>query len=144
MRPLTKTLALAAAVLATCAADAAACSCIQVDDRTKLRQADAAMVGKLVRVTPHGPGNAARFRYAIVSRHKGLSSRQRFVEVHSTTQSASCGLPTVKGRRSALYLDRADGRWNSGLCQQTTHARMKAAARARQSSAAGASVPCAA
>jgi len=48
--------------------------------------------------------------------------------VRSVRSSATCGLPSQKGRLYALFLERRNHRWHSGLCATTTPRRMRRAA----------------
>jgi hypothetical protein len=94
-----------------------------------MRQADAAIVGELVRVVPRNRLRAD-YRYRVqrvYKRGRGLR-RGRTISVGSARRSAACGLPRRSGRRYGLLLRRIDGRWTSGLCGVTRPRRLAAAA----------------
>ena len=99
----------------------------------KLPAADAAFVGRLIRVTaePVGPyePNEGTFVYRVLRRYKGRLGRR--VAVRSTLFSGNCGLDQQLGRRTALFLrrDRLDGRYEAGLCDEVSPAVMRRAAR---------------
>lgn len=138
MRRTATVVAICAAVSAATAAEAPACSCVAVDERTKYRASDAAFVGRLVNVTPPpsptDSGRPAHFRYELIKRYKRKLGR-RFVTVRSGSVGDTCGLPTETGRRYAMYLERVDGRWVSGVCSLTTPARLRNARRAARARA---------
>ena len=82
-----------------------------------MRQADAAIVGWLVKVIPQGELRAD-FRYRVRRVYKkgpGIR-RGRMILVRSTRDSAACGLPSKTGRRYGLLLSRTEGHWTGGLC----------------------------
>ena len=82
-----------------------------------MRQADAAIVGKLVEVVPRsGMWADFRFRVQRVYKRGGGIRRGRMISVRSTTQAAACGLPRRTGRRYGLLLGWGGGRWTSGIC----------------------------
>jgi len=96
---------------------AQACSCARVTPAKAMRQADAAIVGELVRVVARG-GLRADYRYRVQRVYKRGSGlrRGRVVSVRSTRRSAACGLPRRTGRSYGLLLRRGERRWTSGLC----------------------------
>jgi hypothetical protein len=82
-----------------------------------MRQADAAIVGRLVKVVPRNRFQAD-FRYRVRRVYKqgpGIR-RGRMISVRSATDPAACGLPSRTGRRYGLLLSRTEGRWTGGLC----------------------------
>jgi hypothetical protein len=99
------------------AGDAAACSCAPLKRGEKVRQADAAFAGTLVKVVPRGPDRAL-FRYRVWRVFKrGLGIRRgRVVGVRGARSSAACGLPKRLGRRYRLALSRVRGGWTAGSC----------------------------
>jgi hypothetical protein len=130
------------AVLALAAAfpeTGSACSCIPPKPRAQFKRADAAFIGRLIRVSPVA-FNRAVFEYRVARAYKRRLGR--FVRVGSALQSASCGLPDVIGERYAMFLDRQRGRWTSGLCSVTTPADLRRAARSRRSNSAANSRMC--
>jgi hypothetical protein len=99
------------------AGEAAACSCAPLKRGEKMREADAAFVGRLAKVVPRGRGRAV-FRYRVrrvLKRGPGLR-RGRMVSVRAARSSAACGLPRKTGRRYALALSRIKGGWTAGAC----------------------------
>jgi len=83
-----------------------------------LRQADAAIVGQLVKVVPLGNGKAD-FRYRVRGVYKGERAIDlgKVISVRGTNQSAACGLPQGTGRRYGLLLaEDGEGHWTGGLC----------------------------
>ena len=99
------------------AGSAQACSCVRTAPAKAMRQADAAIVGKLVEVVPRSPLKAD-YRYRVqrvYKRGRGIR-RGRMISVRSATQSAACGLPRGTGRRYGLLLERDRRRWTGGLC----------------------------
>jgi hypothetical protein len=82
-----------------------------------MRQADAAIVGKLIEVVPRS-GLRADYLYRVQHVYKpGRGIRRgRVISVRSTNQAAACGLPQHTGRRYGLLLGRGKGRWTGGLC----------------------------
>ncbi len=82
-----------------------------------MQRADAAIVGKLVKVVPRGRIRADyRYRVQRVYKRGAGLRRGRVVSVRSARQSAACGLPHGTGRRYGLMLIRSEGRWTGGLC----------------------------
>lgn len=82
-----------------------------------LRQADAAIVGELVKIIPRGDLQAD-YRYRVRTVYKGRRAigLGSMISVRGSTRSASCGLPDQAGRSYGLLLSRAKGRWWGGLC----------------------------
>jgi hypothetical protein len=82
-----------------------------------MRQADAAIVGKLIEVIPRN-GLKADYLYRVqhVYKQGGGIRRGRAISVRSASQAAACGLPQRTGRRYGLLLGRGEGRWTGGLC----------------------------
>ena len=99
------------------AGSAQACSCVHAAPGEAMRGADAAIVGKLVKVVPRGRVKAD-FRYRVqrvYKRARGVR-RGRTISVRSARQSAACGLPHGVGDSYGLMLTRDGRRWTSGLC----------------------------
>jgi hypothetical protein len=112
---------------------AQACSCINLPPRAALRQADAAISGRLMRV-----GSVDRFGadylYRIQRVYKagpGLKAGAT-VSVRSGPNGASCGLPIDWDRRYGLFLSRSGDRWRGGLCALATPGEIAAAAASAQ------------
>lgn len=88
-----------------------------MEPREALRQADAAIVGRLVEVVERG-GGQADFRYRVRRVYKGgrAIAIGKTISVRGSSQSAACGLPWRTGRRYGLLLAEHEGRWTGGLC----------------------------
>jgi hypothetical protein len=122
--------ALAALLSLLLAGSARACSCAPVKPGEAMREADAAVVGRLVAVVPRG-AMWADYRYRVrrvYKRSRGLA-RGRTISVRSARQGAACALPRRRGRRYGLFLTRDRGRWRSGSCAVVSPRRLRAAAR---------------
>jgi hypothetical protein len=115
------------------AGGAQACSCAKVAPRAALRAADAAIVARLVEVVRRDR-DSAQYRYRVRRVYKGNGMRRsRPISVSSGIDSASCGLPSVVGRRYGLFLDWSDGAWRGSLCGLVEPQALAAAARGRAS-----------
>jgi hypothetical protein len=99
------------------AASAPACSCAPMKPDEALRESDAAIVGRLVKVMPRGAVRAD-YRYEVQRVYRGRHAIQRgeMLSVRSARRAAACALPRRLGHRYGLFLTRADGRWTSGIC----------------------------
>ncbi len=118
-------------VLATLvfAASAAACSCAPQRPAESLREADGAVVGRLVRVLPHGPLHAV-YRYEVLHVYKGADSIEtgKMLDVHGSRRAAACALPRRIGRSYGLFLFQHQGRWFGGICGVVAPQRLRRAA----------------
>lgn len=120
------------------AESAFACSCAPPDANKELRRSDAAVVGRLVAVTPRGQTEADykyRVRLVVNGSNRGIHRGQLLV-VRSAQDEAACGLPAGLGRSYGLFLDRAAGRWSSGRCQVVSPEAMREADRSAGTSTA--------
>jgi len=107
---------------------AAACSCAPQAPGESLREADGAVVGRLVRVLPHGALHAV-FRYEVRHSYKGaMPAAGKMLDVHSSRRGATCALPRRTGHSYGLFLFRRNGRWFGGLCGVVAPERLRAAA----------------
>jgi hypothetical protein len=107
---------------------AMACSCAPQAPGESLREADGAVVGRLVRVLPHGALHAV-FRYEVRHSYKGvMRTAGEMLDVHSARRGSACALPRRIGRSYGLFLFRRGGRWFGGLCGVVTPERLRAAA----------------
>jgi hypothetical protein len=99
------------------ATGAQACSCARVSRDEAIRQADAAISGKLLKVIPQSEIRAV-LRYRVQRVYKGGHGMRvgDVVSVRSARDSAACGLPTQTGRRYELALSWSEGGWTSGAC----------------------------
>jgi hypothetical protein len=112
------------------AGSALACSCAPSPPAEALAGSDAAIVGRLLGVTPHG-ATQARYRYEVLRVYRGRGPIERGAEltVLSPRGSAACALPDRVGRRYGLFLLGDRGRWASGLCGVISPRRLWSAAR---------------
>ena len=101
-----------------------------------LREADAAVTGRLVRVLPHGALHAI-YRYEVLHVYKGASQLEagRMLDVRSARRSAACALPRRTGRKYGLFLLYGRGRWFGSICGVVNPKRLRHAARGGASSA---------
>jgi hypothetical protein len=129
------------------ATSAAACSCAPQPPSESLRQADGAVVGRLVKVLPHGPLHAV-YRYEVLHVYKGgdVIEAGKMLDVHSSRRAAACALPRRTGRSYGLFLSQRNGRWFGGICGVISPKRLREAAQNRPRiyrRAAGQSASCA-
>jgi hypothetical protein len=112
------------------AGGAQACSCAPTAPSESMAQSDAAIVGRLLQVRPHGPAQA-RYRYRVVRVYRGREAIERgaVLTVSSPRGAAACALPRRSGRNYGLFLIGEAGRWASGLCGVVSPRRLEAAAR---------------
>jgi hypothetical protein len=113
-------------------ASAQACSCAPQPPAESLRQADGAVVGRLVKVLPHGPLHAV-YRYEVLHVYKGADAIQagKMLDVHSSRRAAACALPRRTGRSYGLFLSQRSGRWFGGICGVISPKRLRDAAQNR-------------
>ena len=116
-------------------AGAAACSCVAVDVPTKLKTADAAVVGTVTRVgraTPRPDGTTSSGDPITVTIRVARSYKRtigRTLRVHTAVSTASCGLGARTGQRVGILLTRSGSRWTTSLCQRVGIGALDAAAR---------------
>lgn len=128
---------------------AQACSCIERTPRQALREADAAVVARLVKVVPAN-GYSAQYHYLVRRAYKrgtGIQAGET-ISVRSGINGASCGLPVDEDRWYGLFLNRSGNRWTGGLCGLVAPRQLSAAASALRKGddlapAAGSSSDCA-
>jgi hypothetical protein len=118
---------------------ASACSCAPQPPAESLRQADGAIVGRLVKVLPHGPLHAV-YRYEVSRVYKGEISKGRVLNVRSSRRAAACALPRRTGRSYGLFLAQRHGRWFGGICEVISPARLGRAAQNQSADSARAPV----
>jgi tissue inhibitor of metalloproteinase len=118
------------------AGEAFACSCAPTPPRQALARADAAIVGRLLKVEARGPARAA-YRYRVIRVYRGGEAIRsgNVMTVLSSRSSAACALPTRMGRNYGLFLLGEGDRWASGLCGVISPRRLWVAAQGSQSSA---------
>ena len=99
-------------------AGAQACSCAHQGPLEALRDSDAAIVGRLVKVVPRDDASADyRYRVRRVYRGARMLERGETISVRSARQAAACGLPPRQPRPVGLFLRRdPQGRWTAGIC----------------------------
>lgn len=112
------------------ATSAQACSCAPLKPAAALRESDAAIVGRLVKVMPRG-AQRADYRYEVrrVYRGRHRIRRGEMLDVRSSRHASACALPRRLGHTYGLFLARADGRWTSGICGVIEPRRLDEAAR---------------
>jgi hypothetical protein len=104
-----------------------------------LREADGAVVGRLVEVLPHGPLHAV-YRYEVRSVYKGKIEKGRMLDVHSSRRATACALPRRSERSYGLFLSQRNGRWFGGICGVISPARLRLAAQNQSADSARAPV----
>lgn len=113
------------------AANAMACSCAPQSPAESLREADGAVVGRLVRVLPHGSLHAV-YRYEVLHVYKGGDAiAGKMLDVRSSRRAAACALPRRTGRSYGLFLFRRQGHWLGGICGVVAPWRLRRAAESR-------------
>ncbi len=121
--------ALVVLVALASAGSAHACSCAPLAPGESLREADAAIVGRLVEVIPVGRfGADYRYRVQQVYRGRRKIESDRILSVRSTRRSAACALPRRLDHEYGLFLIRTEGRWVSGICGVIEPRRLRLAA----------------
>ncbi|MDX6608864.1 MAG: Tissue inhibitor of metalloproteinase [Solirubrobacterales bacterium] len=123
------------------ASGAAACSCAPQPPGESLRESDAAIVGRLVKVLPHGPLHAD-FRYEVRHVYKGANSidASQILDVRSSRRAAACALPRRTERSYGLFLSHRHGRWFGGICGVIAPQRLRATAQHQSAGSARAPV----
>jgi hypothetical protein len=112
---------------------AMACSCAPQAPAESLRQADAAIVGRLVEVLPHGSLHAD-YRYEVGRAYRddgGRIERGQMLTVRSARRAAACALPRRLDHRYGLFLTRLRGRWFAGICGVIEPRRLRHAAQSQ-------------
>jgi hypothetical protein len=123
------------------AAGAMACSCAPQPPAESLREADGAVVARLVKVLPHGPLHAV-FRYEVrhVYKGDGLPAAGKMLDVHGARRAAACALPRRTDRSYGLFLSHRHRRWFGGICGVIAPQRLRAAAQSQAAASARAPV----
>jgi hypothetical protein len=111
---------------------ARACSCAPQAPARSLRESDAAIVGRLVKVVPRG-GLHADYRYEVRHIYRGadLVGPAGTMTVRSGRRAAACALPRRLGHVYGLFLERAGGRWFGGICGVVEPRRLRHAAQSQ-------------
>ena len=124
------------ALIALLGAESAfACSCEPPDANKLLPRSDAAVVGRLVAVTPVGQAADYKYRVRLVVKGSRRIHRGQLLTVRAARDEAACGLPPGLGRSYGLFLDRAAGRWSSSRCEVVSPEEMREAGRSGTSTA---------
>jgi hypothetical protein len=112
------------------AGSALACSCAPSSPAESLAGSDAAVVGRLLSVEPHGAARA-EYRYTVLRVYRGRDAIERgsILRVTSPRGPAACALPERVDRRYGLFLLGGGRRWASGLCGVISPRRLWSAAR---------------
>jgi hypothetical protein len=118
---------LAVLAVLVAASGAMACSCAPQAPGESLREADGAVVGRLVKVLPHGPLHAV-YRYEVGRVYKGKIRTGQMLDVHGSRRAAACALPRRSDRSYGLFLSHRHGRWFGGICGVISPRRLRAAA----------------
>ena len=128
---------LSVTVLSVGAADASACRCIRTSLEQKWKQADGAIVARLVAVTPYGdnrPGGTLRYRIERVYKRAPGLRRGRSIAIAGGR--TSCSLPTGPLlRRDGLFLRRTSGGWSASRCRRVSPAAMRRSTQGKASRA---------
>jgi hypothetical protein len=113
-----------------CAGSALACSCAPSSPAESLAGSDAAVVGRLLSVDPHGAGRA-EYRYEVLRVYRGRDAIDRgsVLMVIGPRGPAACALPERVDRRYGLFLLGSARHWASGLCGVVSPRRLWSAAR---------------
>ncbi len=111
------------------AGSAWACSCAPQPPAESLRESDAAIVGRLVKVMPLGRLRA-EYRYEVqrVYRGGGIEPGE-MLTVRSARRASACALPRRLDRPYGLFLFRGGGHWQGGICGVIGPRRLAHAAR---------------
>jgi hypothetical protein len=113
---------------------AEACSCAYQTPKQKLRRSDGAVIARLLDVRPIDDGDDIQssadptdyvYRTGRVFKGRPRLQRGRRLVVRRVLMDASCGLSHRVGRLTGLFLDREDGRWRAGTCDEVTPAQMR-------------------
>jgi hypothetical protein len=111
------------------AGGARACSCAPQPPAESLREADAALVGRLLEVVPRGRFRAEyRYEVGAVYRSRRLIEPGEELAVRSARRAAACALPRRIGKRYGLFLMRGHGAWSGGICGVIAPRRLHAVA----------------
>jgi hypothetical protein len=123
------------------AGSASACSCAPQAPAESLRDSDAAVVARLVKVLPHGKLHAD-YRYEVRQVYRGetMIDRGQMLTVRSGRRAAACALPRRLGHVYGLFLAHRGDSWFGGICGVVEPRRLRHAARGQADDSARASV----
>jgi hypothetical protein len=120
---------------------ATACSCAPQAPAESLRESDAAVVARLVKVLPHGKLHAD-YRYEVHRVYRGRKTIEKgqMLTVRSGRRAATCALPRRLNHVYGLFLARRQGEWFGGICGVIEPRRLRHVARSQAADSARASV----
>lgn len=141
MRRLSTALLSVALVGMVLVGSALACSCAPQAPAESLRESDAAVVARLVKVLPHGKLHAD-YRYEVRQIYRGRETIEKgqMLTVRSGRSAATCALPRRLNHVYGLFLARRQGKWFGGICGVVEPRRLRHAARSQAADSARASV----
>jgi hypothetical protein len=120
---------------------AMACSCAPQAPAESLRDSDAAVVARLVKVLPHGKLHAD-YRYEVRQVYRGRETIEKgqMLTVRSGRRAATCALPRRLNRLYGLFLAHRQGHWFGGICGVVEPRRLRHAAQGQPQDSARTSV----
>jgi hypothetical protein len=123
------------------AGSASACSCAPQAPAESLRDSDAAVVARLVKVLPHGKLHAD-YRYEVRHVYRGGATidKGQMLTVRSGRRAATCALPRRLNHVYGLFLARRQGHWFGGICGVVEPRRLRHAASSQPQDSARTSV----
>lgn len=141
MRRLSTALLSVALVGMVLVGSATACSCAPQAPAESLRESDAAVVARLVKVLPHGKLHAD-YRYEVRQVYRGRETidEGQMLTVRSGRRAATCALPRRLDHVYGLFLARRQDRWFGGICGVIEPRRLRHVARGQAADSARASV----
>jgi hypothetical protein len=120
---------------------AMACSCAPQAPAEALEQSDAAVVARLVKISPHGKLHAD-YRYEVRQVYRGPETMDKgqMLTVRSGRRAATCALPRRLGHVYGLFLAHRQGKWFGGICGVVEPRRLRHAAQSQPADSARVSV----
>jgi hypothetical protein len=105
------------------------CSCAPQAPAESLRESDAAIVARLVKVLPRGRLHAD-YRYEVRQVYRGRKTLEpgQMLTVRSGRRAAACALPRRIDHEYGLFLTQLHGRWSGGICGVIEPRRLRHAA----------------
>ena len=118
-----------------------ACSCAPQAPAESLRESDAAVVARLVKVVQRGRLHAD-YRYEVRQVYRGEAEidKGQMLSVRSGRRAATCALPRRLDHVYGLFLAHRQGKWLGGICGVVEPRRLRHAAQSQPASSARASV----
>jgi hypothetical protein len=132
---------LAALAVLIGATSAVACSCAPQAPAESLRESDAAVVARLVKVLPRGRLHAD-YRYEVRQIYRGPATidKGQMLSVRSGRRAAACALPRRLDHVYGLFLTRRQDGWFGGICGVIEPRRLRHAAQGQPTDSARTSV----